>query len=108
VIEAVQLKKHLEGAEFVITGEGKSDRQTLHGKAPLGVAKAATLANVQAILLSGVIDENDKPALLEHFTVVESLVDENISVQQAMQEPYYFIRVKTKRIFESYLQMGKD
>jgi len=108
VIEAVQLKKHLEGAEFVITGEGKSDRQTLHGKAPLGVAKAATLANVQAILLSGVIDENDKPALLEHFTVVESLVDENISVQQAMQEPFYFIRVKTKRIFESYLQMGKD
>ncbi|MGE7910673.1 glycerate kinase [Lysinibacillus xylanilyticus] len=108
VIEAVQLKKHLEGAEFVITGEGKSDRQTLHGKAPLGVAKAATFANVQAVLLSGVIDENDKTALLEHFTVVESLVDENISVQQAKQEPYYFIRVKTKRIFESYLQMGKD
>ncbi|MGE7929489.1 glycerate kinase [Lysinibacillus xylanilyticus] len=108
VIEAVQLKKHLEGAEFVITGEGKSDRQTLHGKAPLGVAKAATLANVQAVLLSGAIDENGKPALLEHFTVVESLVDENISVQQAMQEPYYFIRVKTKRIFESYLKMGKD
>lgn len=108
VIEAVQLKKHLEGAEFVITGEGKSDRQTLHGKAPLGVAKAATIANVQAVLLSGAIDENDKPALLEHFTAVESLVDENISVQQAMQEPYYFIRVKTKRIFESYLQMGKD
>ncbi|MFJ7891111.1 glycerate kinase [Lysinibacillus xylanilyticus] len=108
VIEAVQLKKHLEDAEFVITGEGKSDRQTLHGKAPLGVAKAATLANVQAVLLSGAIDESDKLALLEHFTVVESLVDENISVQQAMQEPYYFIRVQTKRIFESYLQMGKD
>lgn len=108
VIEAVQLKKHLEGAEFVITGEGKSDRQTLHGKAPLGVTKAATIANVQAVLLSGAIDENDKPALLEHFTAVESLVDENISVQQAMQEPYYFIRVKTKMIFESYLQMGKD
>ncbi|MFJ7983297.1 glycerate kinase [Lysinibacillus xylanilyticus] len=108
VIEAVQLKKHLEGAEFVMTGEGKSDRQTLHGKAPLGVAKAATLANVQAVLLSGAIDENDKPALLEHFTVVESLVDENISVQQAMQKSYYFIRVKTKRIFESYLKMGKD
>ncbi|WP_427108722.1 glycerate kinase [Lysinibacillus xylanilyticus] len=53
VIEAIQLKKHLEGAEFVITGEGKSDRQTLHGKAPLGVAKAATLANVQAVYCQG-------------------------------------------------------
>ncbi|MFF2177891.1 glycerate kinase [Lysinibacillus sp. NPDC058147] len=107
VMNAVQLKKHLEGAGFVITGEGKSDRQTLHGKAPLGVAKAATSANVQAILLSGAIEENDKPELLKYFTVVESLVDENISVQQAMQEPYYFIRMKTKRIFESYVQMAK-
>ncbi|MFJ3389275.1 MULTISPECIES: glycerate kinase [unclassified Lysinibacillus] len=102
VMNAVQLKRHLEGAEFVMTGEGQSDRQTLHGKAPLGVAKAAASANVQAILLSGAIEENDKPALLKYFTVVESLVDENISVQQAMQEPYYFIRIKAQRIFESY------
>ncbi|MFJ6209860.1 glycerate kinase [Lysinibacillus sp. NPDC092081] len=108
VMNAVQLKKHLEGAEFVMTGEGQSDRQTLHGKAPLGVARAATVANVHAVLLSGTIDENDKPKLLEYFTVVESLVDENISIQQAMQEPYYFIRMKTKRIFESYVQMEKD
>lgn len=108
VIEAVQLKKHIEGAGFVITGEGKSDRQTLHGKAPLGVAKAAKLANAQAILLSGAIDEIDKPALLNYFTIVESLVDEKISVQQAMQKPYDFIRLKTKRIFEYYVQMGDE
>ncbi|MBG9456691.1 glycerate kinase [Lysinibacillus sphaericus] len=106
VMNAVQLKKHLEGAEFVMTGEGKSDHQTLHGKAPLGVAKTATLSNVNAVLLSGVIDENDKPTLLEHFTVVESLVDETISVSQAMQEPYYFIRRKTKKMVEHYIQNG--
>lgn len=108
VIDAVQLKKHLEGADFVITGEGKSDCQTLHGKAPLGVAKVAKLANAQAILLSGAIDEIDKPALLNYFNVVESLVDEKISVQQAMQKPYEFIRLKTKRIFEYYVQMGDE
>ncbi|TQR26747.1 glycerate kinase [Lysinibacillus sphaericus] len=102
VMDAVQLKKHLKGAGFVMTGEGQSDRQTLHGKAPIGVAKAATSANVQAILLSGAIEENDRSALLKYFTVVESLVDENISVQQAMQEPYYFIRIKAQRILESY------
>lgn len=106
VMNAVQLKKHLEGAEFVMTGEGKSDRQTLHGKAPLGVAKDATLSSVHTVLLSGSIDENDKPTLLEHFTVVESLVDETISVSQAMQEPYYFIRMKTKKIVEQYIQNG--
>ena len=49
VLDAVQLQAHLAGAQLVITGEGKSDLQTLHGKAPLGVAKAAKQANVEAM-----------------------------------------------------------
>ncbi|EON74173.1 glycerate kinase [Lysinibacillus sphaericus] len=99
VIDAVQLKRHLVDAQFVITGEGKSDRQTLHGKAPLGVANVVKATDVQSVLLSGAIDENYKLALLEHFAIVESLVDENITLQQAMQKPYHFIRLKTKKIF---------
>ena len=49
VLDAVQLQAHLAEAQLVITGEGKSDLQTLHGKAPLGVAKVAKQANVEAI-----------------------------------------------------------
>lgn len=108
VMDAIRLKQHIEGAQFVITGEGKSDRQTLHGKAPLGIAKAARLANAQAILLSGNIDDIDKPALYTYFTVVESLVDNKVSVQQAMQEPYECIRLKTKKIFENLLQKSSS
>ncbi|WP_155593957.1 glycerate kinase [Lysinibacillus cavernae] len=108
VLDAVQLQAHLAEAQFVITGEGKSDLQTLHGKAPLGVAKAAKLANVEAMLLSGGIDTKANVALQQYFTVVESLVDEEISVQQAMQQPAHFIRLKTKKIIERYIQKGDD
>lgn len=104
VLDAVQLQAHLAEAQLVITGEGKSDLQTLHGKAPLGVAKAAKQANVEAMLLSGGIDTKANAALQAYFTVVESLVDEEIDVQQAMQEPAHFIRLKTKRMIERYLQ----
>ncbi|WP_421924981.1 glycerate kinase [Lysinibacillus capsici] len=106
VLDAVQLQAHLAEAQLVITGEGKSDLQTLHGKAPLGVAKAAKQANVEAMLLSGGIDTKANAALQAYFTVVESLVDEEIDVQQAMQEPAHFIRLKTKRMIERYLQKG--
>ncbi|MGE7091568.1 glycerate kinase [Lysinibacillus sp. NPDC048646] len=108
VIDAVQLKRHLVDAHFVITGEGKSDRQTLHGKAPFGVANVAKATGVQTVLLSGTIEENDRVALHEHFAIVESLVDNSITVQQAMQEPYHFIRMKTKKIFEHYSQMEDE
>lgn len=108
VINAVQLEKHLVSAQFVITGEGKSDCQTLHGKAPLGVANVAKATGVPTVLLSGSIDESDRLALLEHFVKVESLVDTNTTLQQALQEPYHFIRLKTKKIFEHYIQMGAE
>lgn len=108
VLDAVQLQDHLADAQLVITGEGKSDLQTLHGKAPLGVAKAAKLANIETILLSGGIDAKAQGALQGYFTVVESLVDQGVTVHQAMQEPAYFIRLKTKKIIECYIQKGDD
>ncbi|GAA2303788.1 glycerate kinase [Streptomyces kunmingensis] len=43
----------LEGATLVITGEGSLDEQTLHGKAPAGVAAAARSAGVEVIAVCG-------------------------------------------------------
>ena len=49
----------LDRAELVITGEGSLDRQTLHGKAPAGVAAAARAAGRRVVAVCGrlAIDE---------------------------------------------------
>ncbi|MEV6824533.1 glycerate kinase [Amycolatopsis sp. NPDC051102] len=43
----------LAGADLVVTGEGSLDRQTLSGKAPAGVARAAAAAGVPCVAVSG-------------------------------------------------------
>ncbi|WP_052397299.1 glycerate kinase [Streptomyces sp. NRRL F-5123] len=43
----------LEGATLVITGEGSLDEQTLHGKAPVGVARAAAARGVPVAAVCG-------------------------------------------------------
>ncbi|MFF1274845.1 glycerate kinase [Streptomyces marokkonensis] len=43
----------LERADLVITGEGSLDRQTLHGKAPAGVAAAARAAGKEVVAVCG-------------------------------------------------------
>jgi glycerate kinase len=43
----------LEGTELVITGEGSLDEQTLHGKAPAGVAAAARAAGKEVVAVCG-------------------------------------------------------
>ncbi|MGV9276706.1 glycerate kinase [Streptomyces griseosporeus] len=43
----------LERAQLVITGEGSLDEQTLHGKAPAGVAAAARAADKEVVAVCG-------------------------------------------------------
>ncbi|MEU6343807.1 glycerate kinase [Streptomyces sp. NPDC046977] len=43
----------LERADLVITGEGSLDEQTLHGKAPAGVAAAARARDVEVVAVCG-------------------------------------------------------
>ncbi|WP_434668368.1 glycerate kinase [Paraburkholderia sp. A3BS-1L] len=62
------LVKPLDGADWLITGEGRSDRQTLSGKAPFVCCKYAQRFGVPTTLLSGSIDLDALPELSVHFS----------------------------------------
>ena len=67
VADLVGLDAALAGADWLITGEGKSDAQTLAGKAPWTAARRARDANVPATLVAGAIDPEALPELSRHF-----------------------------------------
>ncbi len=56
VLDLVGFGAALAGAGLVVTGEGKLDAQSLRGKAPLGVARAATAEGVPVVALAGVVE----------------------------------------------------
>lgn len=53
VLDLVGFHDRLDGADLVVTGEGSLDEQTLHGKAPAGVARAARAAGVDVVAVCG-------------------------------------------------------
>lgn len=60
VIQHTNLREKVEGADFVFTGEGSIDGQTLFGKTPIGVAKTAKEAGAKVIAFAGrVADDAD-------------------------------------------------
>jgi glycerate kinase len=63
----IGLDAALRGADWAITGEGRTDAQTLLGKAPFVVATAGARANVPVSLLSGAVDATALPALATTF-----------------------------------------
>ena len=57
----------LADADWAITGEGRSDRQTLLAKAPYVVALHAAAHAVPVTLISGAVDAAALPELAAHF-----------------------------------------
>ncbi len=53
VLEFTDLEQRTEGADLVITGEGSLDEQSLLGKTPMGVARAAARAGIPVIAVCG-------------------------------------------------------
>ncbi|MEU1079379.1 glycerate kinase [Streptomyces sp. NPDC005908] len=53
MLDVLGFASALERADLVITGEGSLDEQTLHGKAPAGVASAARAAGKDVIAVCG-------------------------------------------------------
>ncbi|MEK6662808.1 MAG: glycerate kinase [Pseudomonadota bacterium] len=87
VCEWMQLDARLRDADWLITGEGKSDAQTLHGKLPLVAANHAQAARVPAILLSGVIEAESRVLLEQKFLGCFSVVSEEVTLEEALCDP---------------------
>lgn len=86
VVEAVRLSARVEGADWVFTGEGGIDVQTLHGKTPWGVAKAAQRSGVPVIMFGGRISP-DAYVLLEHgVSALVPIVREPVPLEKALAD----------------------
>ncbi|KJJ98071.1 MULTISPECIES: glycerate kinase [Pseudomonas] len=57
VAELAGLDAAVQGADLVITGEGRFDAQTLRGKTPFGVARIAKRHGVPVVVIAGTLGE---------------------------------------------------
>ena len=53
ILDLIDFDTKVVGADLVVTGEGSLDEQSLAGKAPIGVARAAAKAGVPVIAVAG-------------------------------------------------------
>ena len=60
VLEETGLSEKMQGADLVITGEGRLDEQSSMGKAPIGVAKLAKEQGIPVIAFAGAVTEGAK------------------------------------------------
>ncbi len=92
VANMTDLEASIRDCDLVITGEGSIDIQSLMGKAPNGVAKMAKKYGKPVIAFCGVAETHEE--IDKTFDRVFSLVDSNVSIQVAMEEPAKVLKNK--------------
>jgi glycerate kinase len=85
VAAARGLAEALRGADLCLTGEGRIDVQTLHGKVVDGVADVARAAGVPVIAFGGSVDPAAEPALRARGVVCVPTVPGPLGLAAAMQ-----------------------
>lgn len=60
VLDTLEFERHLQGANLVLTGEGKIDGQTQYGKAIEGIIARAQKADIPVLAFAGVLEKGLK------------------------------------------------
>ncbi|HZJ38520.1 MAG TPA: glycerate kinase, partial [Chthoniobacterales bacterium] len=90
------LEAIIRKADFVITGEGSLDDQTLEGKAPAGIAKIARKVGKRVFAIVGRASEQTRTR--EIFDGVLTLVQPSVTQEKAMENTAILLRERAREL----------
>jgi glycerate kinase len=97
-MEATGFSEMVSTAQLVITGEGLTDFQTAHGKAPVGIARAAKKYNVSVICLAGGLGEGAEDVYDQGIDGLMSIVPGPMGLEECMQHGERLIEAAAERL----------
>lgn len=103
VVDAVDLRRTLKGADLVITGEGRMDRQSAFGKTPVGVARAAKESGIPVVAICGSIGEGADAVLAQGIDAYVSILSAPMTLSEAMRRAPELLRNTAANVVRLFL-----
>ncbi|GAA4455984.1 glycerate kinase [Nibrella saemangeumensis] len=104
IMHEVQFDQHLAGSHLVLTGEGKTDRQTLQGKLLKGIADRANASGIPVVALCGTLELTPEEVAATGLTAAFSILNRPQLLDEALQHAYTDVRQATFHICRLFLQ----
>ncbi|WP_394143537.1 glycerate kinase [Vibrio atypicus] len=98
VMDAVNLAEVVKDADLVITGEGRIDSQTIHGKTPIGVARTAKLYNLPVIGIAGSTAQDCRVVHDHGIDAVYSVVLGATDLPTALKEAAFNVEMTSRNV----------
>ncbi len=86
ISQMCRLEDAIAASDLIITGEGRMDAQTAHGKTPYGVAKIAARYNKPLIAIAGSLAEGYEDLYDKNFGIILSIMEKPLDLQQALEQ----------------------
>ncbi len=98
VAEACGLAEKVRDADLVITGEGRIDGQTIHGKTPVGVARIALAADVPTVAVAGCLGQGHEAVLDHGIRAVFAVSPDGMPLEEALPRTREFLEQAGTRL----------
>jgi len=105
IIAAIGLKRDLQDADWVITGEGRFDSQSLQGKVVSGIVKAAKQTNTKVAVIAGDIQLNSVDYEKFGITDAVALKDTDMTIEYAMKNVEKLLKNKTRNFIQKQIKL---
>ena len=107
VTDALHLDALVADADLVITGEGRIDSQTIHGKVPVGVARVAKRYQIPVIGIAGSLTADVGVVHQHGLDAVFSVLHRICSLDEALAEAGTNVRMAARNIAAA-IKMGQS
>lgn len=106
VLDAAHFDQHVQDADLVITGEGRIDGQSIHGKVPVGVGQRAHQFGVPVLAIVGDIGPGAEACYDYGVDAILSTVNKAMPLKEAMERSSELMIEAAERAAR-ILRMGK-
>ncbi|MGL5949365.1 MAG: glycerate kinase [Aeromonas sp.] len=106
VIDALALADAVKDADLVITGEGRIDSQTIHGKTPIGVARCAKQFNKPVIGIAGCLSDDCGVVHAHGLDAVFAVVNRAMALPEALETAAVNLTLTARNVAALYQLKG--
>jgi glycerate kinase len=98
VVETIRLKELMQGADLVITGEGRIDFQTAFGKTPIGVTRVARKLKIPVMAIGGSLAD-DAPEVYRHgIAGLAACITRDLDIAEALKHSKPYLAAAAERV----------
>ncbi len=102
IVKLIGLEKEIKESDLVITGEGRIDNQSVHGKAPIGIAKIAKKYNLPVIAIVGSSALELEDIYENGIDLVMDIINEPMELEKAMNNVKKLLEFAGNKAIRAY------